>query len=75
MPKATYDPEAQALYAYLRHEEVELTMEFANGRVFIDFDSNGSIIGVEVLGIEAVVDVSEKPVKAPQVAKEQLQLV
>ena len=46
--KISYDTLADAVYIELEKREVARTKEFAP-EVFLDFDSNGKLIGVELL--------------------------
>ncbi len=46
--KITYDPEADALYIELREAQAADSMDIEEG-VTVDLDSDGHIIGLEVL--------------------------
>ena len=50
--KATYDPEADAMYVYLRgpSNAVARTDVLEDGRV-VDFDHAGRLLGVEILDV------------------------
>lgn len=47
----TYDPEAEALYMYLREAEIQRTEERGED-ITVDFDDQG-VIGIEVLDVDA----------------------
>jgi uncharacterized protein YuzE len=55
MMRTTYDPEADAIFVWFGPEETKAagTQEVAPG-IMLDFDSDGRVIGIEVL------DVSER---------------
>ncbi len=56
MSRATYDPDAKALYVYLKENEeraVKWSGRLSEG-VNVDYDADGSLIGVEVLGVEII---------------------
>jgi uncharacterized protein YuzE len=55
MMRTTYDPEADATFVWFGPEETKAgrTQEVAPG-IMLDFDSDGRVIGIEVL------DVSER---------------
>ena len=46
--KISFDTLAKAVYIELKYKKVKLTREFAP-EVFLDFDSKGELIGVELL--------------------------
>ena len=48
MPANTYDPEADAAYVHLGDAAVTDSEEVAPG-VVLDFDSDGRVVGVELL--------------------------
>lgn len=48
--KITYDKTASAMYIELKNAPVERTKE-VSGNVLIDVDKNGSILGIEILGV------------------------
>lgn len=52
MIKTSYDPDADAFYAYFAHQGavVASTAEVAPG-VIIDLDASGQMIGMEVLNV------------------------
>lgn len=54
MMRTSYDPEADAFYARFAPEgvKVERTQEVAPN-VMIDFDTDGDVVGIEVLGVRA----------------------
>jgi uncharacterized protein YuzE len=53
--RATYDPEADAAYVYLRDPEARkgtvssLPVRDAPGMIVLDFDTDGCLFGVEIL--------------------------
>ena len=50
------DPQADALYLKLRDGAVHETRALLDFRVVADFDANGVLLGLEVLGVNAAVD-------------------
>jgi len=48
--KIEYDKEVDALYIYLQEKEVYKTKEIEEG-VNIDFDEEGKVIGLEIIGV------------------------
>jgi uncharacterized protein YuzE len=52
MMRTTYDPEADAMFVWFGPEGVKSaeTEEVAPG-IMLDFDSDGRVIGIEVLGV------------------------
>jgi uncharacterized protein YuzE len=54
-PRAEYDPEADAAYIYLVEEILSggvdrtISMDPREGMINIDFDSDGRIVGIEVM--------------------------
>ena len=48
MVSVEYDPEADAMYIWLRKAKPDISKELAEN-VVIDLDKNGRIIGIEVL--------------------------
>ena len=50
--KITYDSEANATYVKLTKKKVEKTVEF--GDYYIDYDSNGHIVGIEYLSTPTI---------------------
>ena len=48
--KIEYDKEANALYVYFREVEVAESKEIEDG-VVVDFDTNGHIVGIEILEV------------------------
>ena len=77
----TYDPEAGIAYLYNRgrHTQkgvVERTVEFDDGRVYIDYDKEGSIFGIEILNpdkitLSEIMRRLEPPIPIDQWAEEQ----
>jgi uncharacterized protein YuzE len=63
MIRTSYDPEADAMFIWFGPEGVKSagTKEVAPG-VMLDFDSDGRVIGIEVL------DVSERMIKSEAAA-------
>ena len=61
--KIEYSKEADALYVYFKAAEVAKSKEVEEG-VVVDFDSEGHVIGIEILdarvrlGVEGLVNVS-----------------
>jgi len=61
--KIEYSKEADALYVYFKEAEVSKSKEVEEG-VVVDFDSEGHVIGIEILdararlGVEGLVNVS-----------------
>ena len=47
--KIEYDKEVDALYIRIQEKDVALTQEVSDG-VNVDFDAEGKLIGLEVLG-------------------------
>ena len=54
--RLSIDPHADALYLRLREGRVGETRPLLDHRVIVDFDENGQLLGVEVLGIDCPVD-------------------
>ena len=54
MRRAEYDPEARALYIYLKDfEHSHRTTEFEyDGGIYMDWDEEGQLLGIEVLLLE-----------------------
>ena len=54
MPRASYDPEADAMFIWFGPEGVKSaeTEEVAPG-IMLDFDDAGRVIGIKVLGVGA----------------------
>lgn len=52
--KVEYDPDADALYIYLRDGEVETTDEQDGGLLF-DLDAKGQVLGIEILNASSQV--------------------
>ena len=52
MMRTTYDPEADAMFVWFGPEDTKSseTEEVAPG-IMLDFDSDGRVIGIEVLGV------------------------
>ena len=52
MIRTSYDPEADAMFVWFGPEDIKSaeTEEVAPG-VMLDFDSEGRVIGIEVLGV------------------------
>ena len=50
--KITYDSEANATYVKLTNKKVDKTVEF--GDYYIDYDSNGHIVGIEYLSTPTI---------------------
>ncbi len=48
--KIEYDKEVDALYIRLKEQQVDYTQELAEG-INLDFDSEGRLIGLEVIGV------------------------
>ncbi|MBU3942572.1 DUF2283 domain-containing protein [Patescibacteria group bacterium] len=48
--KINYDKLADAMYIYLKEEKVAKTIKI-NDRVLVDVDSDGNLIGIEMLGV------------------------
>lgn len=64
--KVTYDEKAHALYVCVNDKKypskfgvVKLTKELIADTVYLDFDADGDIYGIEVLGIEDGVEIYE----------------
>lgn len=75
MATATYDKEAEALYVYLHRKAVATTFTLAAGMVLLDIAQDGQLIGIEVLGVESIVNASIAPAEVPEPPpKEQLVL-
>jgi uncharacterized protein YuzE len=51
LPRLTYDPDANAMYLYLTTNKVAATIDL-NGSTFLDVDSDGMPVGLEVLGAD-----------------------
>src|SRR5437870_7275758 len=49
--RLSIDPDADALYLKLREGSVHETRELLDMRLIVDLDQNGSLLGVEILGI------------------------
>ncbi len=49
--KMRYDPDADAMYITLRKGDVHHTKEIDKNTI-IDFDRNGSILGIEILFVQ-----------------------
>lgn len=62
--KITFDPEADALYFELHPAKVAQTKEVGEG-IYLDFDEEGDLRGIEVLYASA---------RAPEVAKGHLDI-
>lgn len=70
----TFDPEANAAYIYLK-DSIEpggvsrsefCDVELRGGPVFLQFDSNGRLIGIEILGarellLDETLDEAQRP--------------
>ena len=56
--KIEYDKEADALYVLFRSEEVGKSTEVEEG-VVVDFDSDGHIVGIEILDASKRLTASE----------------
>jgi len=50
LPYSTYDPQADALYFYLTHEEIVETVEVLPTQLMVDLDDLDLPVGVEILG-------------------------
>lgn len=72
--RVTFDPEANAAYVYLKDQippggvsrSEFCDVEVAGGPVFLQFDSDGRLIGIEILGATEllpaeVLDEAERP--------------
>ncbi|MDY6773958.1 MAG: DUF2283 domain-containing protein [Candidatus Nanohaloarchaea archaeon] len=57
--KATYDPEADAMYIPLGDAEVSETRAIEEGTI-LDLDGNGEVIGIELLGVSERVSSPEE---------------
>ena len=55
-----YDEAADALYVRLAGKPVASTREYGDGRV-VDFAEDGSVVGVEFLGVSEGLDVADIP--------------
>ena len=49
--KVTYDPEADAMYIYVKEAEVKTTKEIDENTI-IDLDKDGNLIGIELLFVK-----------------------
>jgi uncharacterized protein YuzE len=54
-----YDDEADALYVYLREDAPVAGQEVAPGGQILDLDSDGGVLGIEVVGASVGVRVLE----------------
>jgi uncharacterized protein YuzE len=61
--RMTFDPEADAAYVYIADEitsgaavENLVVEREGKGDIVLDFDSNGRLLGVEIIGAEALLD-------------------
>jgi uncharacterized protein YuzE len=72
--RITFDPEANAAYIYLKEaiepggvSKTELcNVELSGGPIFLQFNSDGRLIGIEILGarellLEDTLDEAERP--------------
>lgn len=50
--KIEYDKTADAMYLYLSKKEIVKTIP-VNESIIIDLDTNGSLVGIELLGISS----------------------
>jgi len=49
--KTTYDPEADAMYIYIKEDEVETTKPI-DKNIILDFNKKGEVIGIEILWVK-----------------------
>ena len=56
--KITYDPEADAVYIYLCREVRQPKTQKVNGDIYLDFDEEGHLVGIEVLDASRRLDLS-----------------
>src|SRR5581483_4836211 len=59
-PYATYRSGADAVYVYLSDAESDRTRQLDDWRM-IDYDRSGQVVGVELLGVSAGVDLNDVP--------------
>ena len=59
-PYATYDPDADAIYAYLTDGKVARSKPLDDLRI-IDYTADGGVIGVEFIGVSGGIDLSDLP--------------
>jgi uncharacterized protein YuzE len=59
-PYVTHDDEADALYVYLTGSEVAETRNFGDLRM-VDYASDGTIVGIEFLGVSNGIDLNQIP--------------
>ncbi|MDY6769296.1 MAG: DUF2283 domain-containing protein [Candidatus Nanohaloarchaea archaeon] len=57
--KATYDSEADAMYIHVGEAEVAET-EVVDDTTVLDLDEDGTVIGIELLGISQRVSIPEE---------------
>ncbi len=49
--KTTYDPEADAMYIYIKEEDVEKTKPI-DKNIILDFNKKGEVVGIEILWVK-----------------------
>ncbi len=53
-----YSQEADALYIRLKETKIENTDEITDG-VILDYDINGTVVGIEILSVSKTVDIGQ----------------
>jgi uncharacterized protein YuzE len=56
-----YDTDADALYVQLRQPNGPVNTEFIDVARYVDYDADGNVIGVELLGVSQGVDFEGLP--------------
>jgi len=69
--KVTYDPEADAIGIYFKPEDAEEDAEYDGSEevapgVTLDFDTQGRVIGVEILGVRNIPAGGVLPLPTPR---------
>lgn len=59
-PHAEHDPEADAIYVMLKDTETARSVQLDDFRI-IDYSADGAVAGVELLGVQGGVDLSDVP--------------
>ncbi|MBU0976797.1 MAG: DUF2283 domain-containing protein [Nanoarchaeota archaeon] len=59
--RATYDKQAQAIYIYVTNAEDKSVFsdEAVPDLVFTDYGINDELIGIEIVGVDELIDVTE----------------
>lgn len=53
-----FDPEARAMYIRVSREVVARTVEARPDRVWVDLDSSGEVVGIEIIAVDASGDLT-----------------